>query len=361
MSSVHAIPRSPHRIEAAEIPDRYARGWHCRGLASDYGPPPQQLTYFGTELVAYRGEDGQVYILDAFCPHMGANLSKGHVEGCSIRCPFHAWRWGPDGICDDIPYAKRIPPKAVIKSWPVMEENGLLFVWNDPQNGQPIPEQRIPRMEECFSDEWSPWVVQKMTIHTNCRELIDNISDAAHFGPIHGAPCRYFRNEFRGHVALQEMRGSSERLAEDGDLLTVATYYGPAYQITEMSGQMGGIAVDSRLLNSHVPVDLNTFDLRFGVTVKKNPELSDEQNMELVEAYVKQSQDAFYEDVEIWHSKTRIDNPVLCDGDGPVNRLRQWYQQFYTDVADLGPELADPKEYFVNSHNPVPAYRRASQ
>lgn len=25
----------------------------------------------------------------------------------------------------------------------------------------------------------------------------------------------------------------------------------------------------------------------------------------------------------------------LCDGDGPINRVRKWYSQFMTDVADI--------------------------
>jgi hypothetical protein len=33
--------------------------------------------------------------------------------------------------------------------------------------------------------------------------------------------------------------------------------------------------------------------------------------------------------------KTRIDNPVLTDDDGPVYDLRRWYEQFFVDVADI--------------------------
>src|SRR3982074_542004 len=99
MNAQHLTPSTPYRIEAKEIKPRYARGWHCLGLASNFTAKPVALNYFGTRLVAYRGADGKVHILDAYCPHMGADLSLGCVEGNSIRCAFHAWRWGADGRC----------------------------------------------------------------------------------------------------------------------------------------------------------------------------------------------------------------------------------------------------------------------
>lgn len=345
-----AQQRKPHKIEAAPIPQRYGRGWHCLGLAEEYTAKPVMLNYFGTKLVAYRGDDGVVRILDGYCPHMGADLSLGAVEGDSLRCPFHHWRWGADGVCNDIPYAKRIPPKAVIKSWPTMEQNHLLFVWNDPEELGPIEGEEPPRIDDCFSDDWTRWHLQKITIHTNCRELVDNMADVAHFLPVHGAPVNEFRNEVYRHTYKQILIGGSERLAEGGELYSEATYYGPAYMNTYMTGFHEGVEIASRLLVTHVPIDTESFDLRFGVMVRKNPNLTDEQNDAMAAAYVDQNNDAFFQDVAIWHTKTRVDNPVLCDGDGPVNRLRQWYQQFYVDRKDV-PDTFDEKKVYVANYN----------
>ena len=58
MSELAQVKRQPHIIEAAELPDRFGRGWYCLGLASEYDEKPVKLDYFGTRLVAYRGEDG---------------------------------------------------------------------------------------------------------------------------------------------------------------------------------------------------------------------------------------------------------------------------------------------------------------
>jgi 3-ketosteroid 9alpha-monooxygenase subunit A len=336
-------------IEASPIPNRYARGWHCLGLASHFRDGnPHRIDAFGSRLVAFLGEDDAVHVLDACCPHMGADLSRGTINHNSIVCPFHNWSWGADGVCDAIPYSKRIPPAARTRAWPTCEQNKLLFVWNDPEGKAPSRELDIPRIDACYSDEWTDWVIEKWTINTNCRELIDIVSDMAHVISVHRVPVQYFANVFEGHQATQVMLGNSAEAGMEGGLLTYATYYGPAYQITEMKGEMGGFAIDSILLNCHVPSSLISFYLRFGMLVRKIPGLSDEQNQEMAKTYIKYTQQGFYQDVAIWDNKVRIDNPLLCEGDGPIAHLRRWYQQFYLDEAAVPRAARERRTFELN-------------
>jgi nitrite reductase/ring-hydroxylating ferredoxin subunit len=63
----------------------------------------------GENFVAFRTlESKEVFILDAYCPHMGANLGVGGlVVGDCIECPFHQWKFsGKNGACVNIPYIK---------------------------------------------------------------------------------------------------------------------------------------------------------------------------------------------------------------------------------------------------------------
>jgi len=111
---------------------------------------------------------------------------------------------------------------------------------------------------------------------------------------------------------------------------------------------MEGFAIDSILLNCHVPISLNRFDLRFGMLVRKIPGVSDEQNQEIAKTYIKYTQQGFYQDVAIWDHKVRIDNPLLCEGDGPIYQLRRWYQQFYVDRSQVLPPLRERRVVELN-------------
>lgn len=59
--------------------------------------------------------------------------------------------------------------------------------------------------------------------------------------------------------------------------------------------------------------------------------------------------EGFLQDVEIWKNKTKIENPLLCEEDGPVYQLRRWYEQFYVDVADVTEKMTQRFEYEVDT------------
>jgi len=65
--------------------------------------------FVGQELAVFRDDRGTVHILDAYCPHLGANMAiGGRVKGSCLECPFHAWRFdGETGKCTDIPGARK--------------------------------------------------------------------------------------------------------------------------------------------------------------------------------------------------------------------------------------------------------------
>ncbi len=96
----------------------FPRGWFMIAAAEELNThKPLAVRFFGNDFALYRGRaTGKVVLLDAYCPHMKTHLAApnhtsyvvidvggSNIDGDGIRCPYHAWRFGPDGKCDDIP------------------------------------------------------------------------------------------------------------------------------------------------------------------------------------------------------------------------------------------------------------------
>src|SRR5699024_1063783 len=143
-------------IDKGSAPTRFARGWHCLGLAEWFRDgTPHSVHAFGGKLVVWEDSKGTLNVLDSYCRHMGGDLSQGTIKGDEVACPFHDWRWGGDGKCKQIPYAKRVPMRARTQTWPTMERNGQLFVWNDPEGGAPTETETIPEIEGYDTGKWT--------------------------------------------------------------------------------------------------------------------------------------------------------------------------------------------------------------
>ncbi|RMF19212.1 MAG: 3-ketosteroid-9-alpha-hydroxylase [Candidatus Dadabacteria bacterium] len=305
----------------------YPRGWFVIGFSNEYGPGEMKsMTYFGQRLVCFRGEDGQIHVLDAWCPHLGMDLGKGKVIGNTIECPFHAWRFDGEGRCVEIPYCDSVPKRAAegswTQKWTVQETNGMIHVWFDPEGGP--PEFELPELGEWGSDEWTDWHHSIVHIRTHSREIVENVVDIGHFAPVHGTIVEEFSNEFIDHMAIQYNKGVAYPRGGGKDYFTLkATYYGPGFQISEMSGFL-----ESRLVNAHTMVDENSLDLRFGVMLKQTHDKAKDEAF--ARQYVENLTVGFQEDIQVWENKLYRDVPLLCGSDGPIMRLRKWYKQFYT-------------------------------
>ena len=194
-------------IDTGALPDRYARGWHCLGPVENYlDGKPHGVEIFGTMLVVFADSHGEVKVLDGYCRHMGGNLSQGTIKGDEVACPFHDWRWGGDGKCKEIPYARRVPMRARTARFETAERNGQLFIWPDPEGSAAALEILPPEIPDVLTDAYTDWSWHTKEINgSHCRELIDNVADMAHFYYVHFAFPPSFRNVYEGHTATQFM------------------------------------------------------------------------------------------------------------------------------------------------------------
>jgi 3-ketosteroid 9alpha-monooxygenase subunit A len=332
-------------------PGNYARGWHVVLFSQELKTGDvTKLHYFERDLVAYRGESGAVGIVDAHCPHLGANFAsgEGRVVGDNIACPFHGWTFNASGQCVDIPYAKVIPDKAVnaLKGWPVMEKNGFISIWFDVENNP--PEDYLPDISEWGDAGWGDWQFYRSRIRAKACDVIENIVDIAHFPHVHGGNVKKFENVFGERTVTQLSKVDrdpdanmiippgitidleavrNEQAGEESDAWGDATYHGPSIMYYYTESKSPDINFKAWWVNCHTPVNQDELDLCSAVIVsgldgKPLPE-------EFASMYPQIAHIAFGQDVEIWRDKVYREEPILCDGDGPINKLRRWYEQFY--------------------------------
>lgn len=359
---------TPELRYAFEQPGLFARGWHIVSFSQELAVGAvKSLNYFNHEFVLFRGEDGKAAILDAYCPHLGAHLAGtgSLVVGNSIRCPFHGWQYDGSGACIEIPYAKKIPERAksALKSWPVQERNGFIAIWYDQENGEPNWE--LPDIPEWNTGDWGDWVFNRKRIKSQGREIIENIVDVGHFPSVHGGHAIQFDNVFTPYSVSQESRINQDINAhmiqprdididlqayreqssgEKSDSWGIATYHGPSvmYFYTTVEGE--DMSYKSWWVNYHTPINDDEVELTSGVIVTGlNGEALPQ---EFKEMYPTIAIAAFGQDVEVWETKKYIANPILCDGDGPINKLRKWYNRFYLPRAE---EAWDEPPTVINS------------
>lgn len=90
----------------------------------DIAPGSGQTIPVNGRLVALFHIDGEYLAINDACPHMGASLAEGYVEGDVVACPWHAWRFCVrDGSWVDNPGSK-----LKTDTFPVRVENDDILV-----------------------------------------------------------------------------------------------------------------------------------------------------------------------------------------------------------------------------------------
>jgi 5,5'-dehydrodivanillate O-demethylase oxygenase subunit len=86
----------------------------------------QPIRLLSEDLTLFRGDSGAHYLVGGRCAHRGTLLYPGWVEGETIRCVYHGWRFDGTGRCVERP-AEKDAGNALcrIPGYPVREYAGL--------------------------------------------------------------------------------------------------------------------------------------------------------------------------------------------------------------------------------------------
>lgn len=109
---------------------------------------PYGFSLYDEPLVLFRDEQGKLGCLTDRCSHRAARLSDGQIIDGKIECSYHGWQFGTNGKCLHIPQLAangKIPQKACVQSFPVVEHQGIIWVW--PGEPEAADTDRIPSVD----------------------------------------------------------------------------------------------------------------------------------------------------------------------------------------------------------------------
>lgn len=317
----------------------FPRGWFVVAESHEATNIPIPMRYFGRDLILYRGASGKVAVMDAYCPHMKTHLAKNstsyvvldgqHVDGDDIRCPYHGWKFGPDGVCNEIPYSPApIPKAAKIRAYPTQEWGGLILMWHDEEENAPhFQPDALPEWDD---PKWVNWKIDSLgVLECHPQEIIDNIMDKAHLGPIHGSKDMvYFESECKDHIIRQVLAAGHRTLADD--VMTNDTWYtGPGLLMSRMNGYY-----NSLMLIAHTPVEDGSTRAWHALMVEPPNHPMTKEDQEAVPQFQEGSKLALLQDFDVWANKAPCLQIMQVVGDGPFNKARAWYKQFYNPAAN---------------------------
>ena len=133
-------------------------------------------------VLLYRGDSGKVTAMNDRCPHRGALLSKGRLEGDAVRCMYHGIKYDSTGRCVQIPGQDMIPPKLRVRTYPIEERGHLVWIWmGDPAKADPSQIIDFPYLSD------PRWKGLPAYLHYDASYLliVDNLSDFAHLAFVH--------------------------------------------------------------------------------------------------------------------------------------------------------------------------------
>lgn len=152
------------------------------------------IRILGEDLAIYRGESGKVRVVANECPHRLTRMSTGWVEGDTIRCRYHGWRFDESGSCIEQP-AEPKPFCAKVRklaAYPTHEAHGLVFAYFG--EGEAPAFRPLPGLEDGASEGWTVSASIEM-IPCNYFQSAENIMDDVHVNFSH-----------RGHLVNTESR-----------------------------------------------------------------------------------------------------------------------------------------------------------
>lgn len=146
---------------------------------------PVKARILGEDLVVFRNSDGEVGVLDEYCPHRRASLVFGRNEENGLRCLYHGWKMDVSGNVVEMssePAESGMLDKVKHTAYPAKEWAGMVWAYMGPKETMPEfePPQWAPNSETRVS-------IAKVILPVNWAQILEGAIDSAHSSSLHSS------------------------------------------------------------------------------------------------------------------------------------------------------------------------------
>lgn len=158
--------------------------WYTAAWSSEVSQSLMARTLLNEPVLLYRKEDGTPVALEDRCCHKSVPLSMGNLVGDSVQCGYHGLVFDCTGECTKIPGQDVIPKQAKVRSFPVVERYGCLWIWFG--DSDLVDESLIPNLHWLADDN-----LGKMEgyshVDANYMLINENLLDLSHLAYLHSS------------------------------------------------------------------------------------------------------------------------------------------------------------------------------
>lgn len=157
--------------------------WWVAAFSDEVGRSLLGRWLLDTPVLLYRREDGTPVAIENRCPHRGAPLSLGCLQGDEVQCGYHGFRFDADGACTWVPSMRAPLGAARVRAFPLIEQAPYVWIYlGDPAAIDTVPP---PPVLDWSADAAFALRKGRMDIAANYMLLKENVLDLTHFGYVH--------------------------------------------------------------------------------------------------------------------------------------------------------------------------------
>ena len=158
--------------------------WYVAAMSHEIHRALFARTLLNEPVLLYRREDGSVAAIADRCSHRRVSLSLGKLVGDDVQCGYHGLTFDSYGACVRIPGQDRIPPKACVRAYPIVEREGFVWIWMG--NPELAALEAVPDFSEvCSSGRFVGRPARALQVFAPCLFNIENVLDLSHVSYAH--------------------------------------------------------------------------------------------------------------------------------------------------------------------------------